>query len=89
MIFAPCPTGWGTPMTALSGIGTEVVDCGLWYLAEYENGEFVLNRNPKELRCSGLSFKAGDAFSAPEGRRYRADMGKRVVNGRSSEKLEN
>ena len=30
-------------------LGKEAVDCGLWYLAEYENGEFKLNRNPKEF----------------------------------------
>jgi pyruvate ferredoxin oxidoreductase beta subunit len=30
-------------------IGKEVVDCGLWYLAGWEDGEFVLNRNPKEF----------------------------------------
>ena len=28
-------------------IAKEVVDCGLWYLAEYEDGEFTLNHNPK------------------------------------------
>ena len=27
----------------------EVVDCGLWYLAEYEDGEFTLNHKPKEF----------------------------------------
>ncbi|HWQ20870.1 MAG TPA: thiamine pyrophosphate-dependent enzyme [Methanotrichaceae archaeon] len=48
-VFAPCPTGWGTPADSAIDIGKEVVDCGLWYLAEYENGEFVLNRNPKEF----------------------------------------
>lgn len=48
-VFAPCPTGWGTPTDSAIDIGKEVVDCGLWYLAEYENGEFVLNRNPKEF----------------------------------------
>ncbi len=30
-------------------IAKEVVDCGLWYLAEYENGEFTLNHQPKEF----------------------------------------
>ena len=25
------------------------MDCGLWYLAEYENGAFTLNRDPKEF----------------------------------------
>ncbi len=46
-VFAPCPTGWGMPTDSAIDIGKEVVDCGLWYLAEYEEGEFVLNRNPK------------------------------------------
>ena len=48
-VFAPCPTGWGTPTDSSIDIAKEVVDAGLWYLAEYENGEFVLNRNPKEF----------------------------------------
>ena len=48
-VFAPCPTGWGTPVDSAVDIAKEVVDCGLWYLAEYENEEFVLNKNPKEF----------------------------------------
>ena len=48
-IFAPCPTGWGTSSDSAIDLGKEVVDCGLWYLAEWENGEFILNRNPKEF----------------------------------------
>lgn len=48
-VFAPCPTGWGTPSDSAIDIGKEVVDCGLWYLAEWEDGEFILNRNPKEF----------------------------------------
>jgi pyruvate ferredoxin oxidoreductase beta subunit len=26
------------------------VDCGLIFLAEYENGKFTLNKNPKEFK---------------------------------------
>lgn len=48
-VFAPCPTGWGTPVDSAVDIAKDVVDCGLWYLAEYQNGEFFLNRNPKEF----------------------------------------
>lgn len=48
-VFAPCPTGWGTASDTTIEIGKEAVDCGLWYLAEYENGEFKLNKNPKEF----------------------------------------
>ena len=33
----------------LSAIAREVVDSGLWYLAEYENGKFTLNHKPKEF----------------------------------------
>lgn len=46
-VFAPCPTGWGTPADSAVDVAREVVDCGLWYLAEYENDEFILNKNPK------------------------------------------
>lgn len=49
-VFAPCPTGWGTETDTTIELGKEAVDCGLWYLAEYENGEFTLNRNPKEFK---------------------------------------
>jgi pyruvate ferredoxin oxidoreductase beta subunit len=48
-VYAPCPTGWGAPTDSAIDLGKEVVDCGLWYLAEYKNGEFTLNRNPKEF----------------------------------------
>lgn len=49
-VFAPCPTGWGTPADSAIDIAKEVVDCGLWYLAEYQDGEFILNHNPKEFK---------------------------------------
>ena len=48
-VIAPCPTGWGVAPDATVDIAREVVDCGLWYLAEYENGEFTLNHKPKEF----------------------------------------
>ena len=48
-VIAPCPTGWGVPVDETVEIAKEVVDCGLWYLAEYENGEFKLNHKPKEF----------------------------------------
>ena len=48
-VIAPCPTGWGVPVDETIEIAKEVVDCGLWYLAEYENGEFKLNHKPKEF----------------------------------------
>lgn len=48
-VLAPCPTGWGYPTEITISLAKEAVDSGLWYLAEYENGEFKLNRNPKEF----------------------------------------
>jgi pyruvate ferredoxin oxidoreductase beta subunit len=30
-------------------LAAQAVDCGLWYLAEFEDGVFKLNRNPKEF----------------------------------------
>jgi pyruvate ferredoxin oxidoreductase beta subunit len=49
-IYASCPTGWGSPTHTSVEVAKEAVDCGLWYLAEYENDEFKLNKNPKELK---------------------------------------
>lgn len=48
-IFAPCPTGWGHESNVTIDLAKQAVDSGLWYLAEYENGEFSLNKNPKEF----------------------------------------
>ena len=48
-VFAPCPTGWGHASDITINLAKQAVDSGLWYLAEYENGEFTLNRNPKEF----------------------------------------
>ncbi len=48
-IYATCPTGWGTPTETSVSLAKEAVDSGLWYLAEYEDGAFTLNRKPKEF----------------------------------------
>ena len=48
-IYASCPTGWGSKTELSIEVAKEAVDTGLWYLAEYENDEFKLNRNPKEF----------------------------------------
>ncbi len=60
-ILAPCPTGWGTATEITVALAKEAVDCGLWYLAEYENGAFKLNKNPKE-------FTPIDAYVKKQGR---------------------
>lgn len=48
-VMAPCPTGWGIKTDETIDIARDGVDSGLWYLAEYEKGEFKINRNPKEF----------------------------------------
>lgn len=48
-VMAPCPTGWGIPSDSTLETAREAVDCGLWYLAEFENEEFKLNKSPKEF----------------------------------------
>jgi len=51
-VMAPCPTGWGIASDESVEIAKEAVDCGLWMLAEYENGVYSINKKPKNL--SGL-----------------------------------
>ncbi len=62
-VIAPCPTGWGCGVDETVDIAKDIVDTGLWYLAEYEGervsgqpgGRFRLNRDPQAVRQrSGL-----------------------------------
>lgn len=46
-VIAPCPTGWGIATDETVAIAKEMVDCGLWYLAEYIDGDFRLTHRPK------------------------------------------
>lgn len=48
-VFAPCHVGWGFDSAKTVEISRKALSCGLWYLAEYENDEFILNQNPKEF----------------------------------------
>jgi pyruvate ferredoxin oxidoreductase beta subunit len=48
-VYAPCPTGWGIDAADTLEISRAAVACGLWYLAEFENGQFRLNHDPGEL----------------------------------------
>lgn len=56
-VLAPCPTGWGCGVDTTVELAREAVDCGLWYLAEYEDGAYVINRDP---------LARGGAFSSVE-----------------------
>jgi len=49
-VLVPCPTGWGYPTEKTFSIAREAVDTGLWYLAEFENGNFFLNKRPKDFK---------------------------------------
>ena len=60
-VIAPCPTCWGIKTENCIEVAKEVVDCGLWYLAEFENGEFKLNKRPKE-------FTSIDSYIKRQGR---------------------
>ncbi len=56
-VMAPCPVGWGFPSADTVDVAKEIVDTGLWFLAEYEGpgvcgkpgGKFRLTRNPKSF----------------------------------------
>ncbi len=43
-VMAPCPTGWGFPSDRTVEIGRLAVECGMWSLMEYENGEVTVNK---------------------------------------------
>lgn len=62
-VIAPCPTGWGIPVSNTVEIARDIVDCGLWYLAEYENGEFILNRDPKQFKDVSEYLKKQGRFN--------------------------
>jgi len=48
-VYASCPTGWGSATNTSVSLAKEAVDTGLWVLAEYEKGQFTVNRQPKEF----------------------------------------
>lgn len=48
-VAAPCPTGWGISSSETIAIAREAIECGLWYLAEYENDQYTLNKTVKNF----------------------------------------
>jgi pyruvate ferredoxin oxidoreductase beta subunit len=63
-------------------IAREVVDSGLWYLAEYENGRFTLNHKPKE-------FTSVEAYLKKQGRfKHLDDEDIRVITESRDKKWE-
>lgn len=61
-VIAPCPTGWGIPVSDTIDSAREIADCGLWYLAEYENGKFTLNHDPKKFTSVADYLKKQSRF---------------------------
>lgn len=62
-VLAPCPTGWGTSPADTIQLAREIVDSGLWYLAEYKEGQFYLNRDPEEFSSVGDYLQKQSRFS--------------------------
>ncbi|MEA5020137.1 MAG: thiamine pyrophosphate-dependent enzyme [Gordonibacter sp.] len=71
-VIAPCPTGWGCDVDETVDIAKDIVDTGLWYLAEYEGGQecerpggrFKLNRNPREFASVEAYLRRQGRFKA-------------------------
>jgi len=61
-VIAPCPTGWGIAPDESVEIAKEAVDCGLWMLAEYENGVYSINHKPKNLSSLRTHIKKQGRF---------------------------
>ena len=81
-VIAPCPTGWGVAPDETVEIAKEVVDSGLWYLAEYENGRFTLNHKPRE-------FTSVEAYLKKQGRfKHLDDEDIRVITESRDKKWE-
>lgn len=74
-VMAPCPVGWGFPSADMVDVAKEIVDTGLWYLAEYEGpaltgapgGTFHLNRDPKSFKPIEPYLRRQGRFSADDG----------------------
>ena len=73
-VMAPCPVGWGFPSADMVDVAREIVDAGLWYLAEYEGpaltgtpgGAFRLNRDPKSFKPIEPYLRRQGRFSADD-----------------------
>jgi pyruvate ferredoxin oxidoreductase beta subunit len=62
-VLAPCPTGWGIPVDETINAAKQVVDCGLWYLAEYYDGGFHLNKDIREFTSAKDYLKGQSRFA--------------------------
>ena len=85
-VIAPCPTGWGCATQETIDIAKEVVDCGLWYLAEYEDGAYRLDRDPGTFKEGAETWGSVEHYLRRQSR-FKAlddkDMA-RIIAGRDS-----
>jgi pyruvate ferredoxin oxidoreductase beta subunit len=61
-VQAPCPTGWGYDTSKTIAIGRMAVECGLWRLAEYEDGQLRMSHVPKKLKAVKEYFQMQNRF---------------------------
>jgi pyruvate ferredoxin oxidoreductase beta subunit len=61
-VRAPCPTGWSTPTDTTAQVARAAVDCGLWYLAEFEDGDYKVNKKPSDLDSVEKYLKSQGRF---------------------------
>ncbi len=81
-VYATCPTGWGIPTEISIQIAKEAVDSGLFYLAEYQNRNFKLNKNPK-------SFFSAKDYLLKQGRfKHLTDNDINIIEKQRDEKWE-
>ncbi|MFV0481677.1 MAG: thiamine pyrophosphate-dependent enzyme [Campylobacteraceae bacterium] len=61
-VYAPCPIGWGCDSSLSLELSRVAVNSGLWYLAEFTDGEFFINHVPKEFTPIKDYLKAQGRF---------------------------
>ena len=64
-VLAPCPTGWGHAPDLSCDLARQAVDCGLWFLAEYDggSGETRLTHDPGKFADVEGYLKAQRRFA--------------------------
>lgn len=63
-VLVPCPTGWGCATDATIDLAREVVDCGLWYLASFEDGVFHVDHDPGQFTDVAHYLRSQGRFRA-------------------------
>ncbi len=61
-VLAPCPTGWGYGTEKTIETAKLAVDCGMWNLLEYEEGNYIVNRQQKDFSKIETYIKSQSRF---------------------------